>query len=1159
MNLKQKHIKEFGLSSASVGNRTTVVVITIFIFLAGLVAYNTMSKESFPEVVIPEIYIGTAYPGNSPLDIEKLITRPIEKEVKSISGVDEILSTSQDGYSTIQVKFNFEVSPEEALRKVKDKVDIAKGDPDFPQDLPADPNVFEMNISELMPIMNINISGGYSIDQLNEYAEYLEDEIEDLPEITEVDIRGITEKEVAINLDLHKMEAMQISFNDVAQAIGNENVTISGGDLQVGEFRRNVRIVGEFRNMDEIRNTIVKREKGNIVYLKDMATVTFGEKEKESFARDYMQPVVMVDVKKRAGENLLDASDKIRAIVEDAQANIFPDDLKISITNDQSTYTRSQLDELENSIIFGMLLVIAVLLFFLGLRNAVFVGIAIPLSMLMSFMILGALGVTLNMMVLFGLVLALGMLVDNGIVVVENIYRLMDEGMTPVQAAKSGVGEVAWPIIASTATTLSAFLPLVFWPGIMGQFMFYLPITLIVVLGSSLFVALVINPVLTSMFMKINNENVNKKKVLRRAALMILIGLPVAIFAFIADATPFVVVGNLLIVGGLLGFANIYLLNPATNWFQMRFLPWLEGKYEKFLAGALNGGAPTGYFFGMFGLFFFAVILFAIFPPKVLFFPENEPQYLNIYIENPIGTDIERTNELTRQVEEEVINVLKGYEAVDENGKSEDYLVESVIGQVGAGSADPAQGPSMGSTPHKGRVSVQFVPFQDRRGISTNQVMSDIRAAMKEYPGTQISVTKNVDGPPQGMPINIEVSADDYEMLMDQALSIRQFINDAGIGGVEELKLDVETGKPEMPIKIDRDKARRLNLSTAQIGNAIRTSLFGQEVSTYKDGEDDYEINIRLAEAYRNNPDALLNQKITFRDASDGQIKQIPISSVATIERTSTFSAVKRIDLNRIITISSNVLDGYNPTEVVQNIKNVLKDYPAPEEMTIKFTGQQEEQAEEMAFLSRALFIAFFLIIIIIVAQFNSISAPFMIGLSVIFSLIGVQLGLIIFRMDFVIMMTMIGVISLAGIVVNNAIVLVDYINLIRARKRADMGLESPGDLPFREVYDAIIQGGKTRLRPVILTAITTLLGLLPLALGININFFTLFSRYDPQIFIGGDNVMFWGPMSWTIIFGLTFATFLTLVIVPVMYLLLARIKYRVVYKTRTPKRHIEH
>jgi multidrug efflux pump subunit AcrB len=427
--------------------------------------------------------------------------------------------------------------------------------------------------------------------------------------------------------------------------------------------------------------------------------------------------------------------------------------------------------------------------------------------------------------------------------------------------------------------------------------------------------------------------------------------------------------------------------------------------------------------------------------------------------------------------------------------------------------------------------------------------MTDIRNALKNYPGTQITVTKNEDGPPQGAPINIELSADDYEMLMDQAQSVRQFIKEAEIGGIEELKLDVESGKPEMPIKIDRDKARRLNLSTADIGNAIRTSLFGSEVSTYKDGEDDYEINIRLAEEYRNNPDALLNQKITFRDQSDGKIKQVPISAVATIERSSTFSAVKRIDLNRIITITSNVLDGYNPTEVVENIKVALKEYPAPENMTIKFTGQQEEQAKEMAFLLQALFIAFFLIIIIIVTQFNSISAPFMIGFSVIFSFIGVQLGLVIFQMDFVILMTMIGIISLAGIVVNNAIVLIDYINLIRSRKREDLGLEDRGDLPFKEVYDAVVQGGKTRLRPVLLTAITTILGLLPLALGININFFSWFSSYDAQFYVGGDNVMFWGPMSWTIIFGLTFATFLTLVIVPVMYLILARLKYRWVFK----------
>lgn len=1158
MNLKKKHFKEFGLSSLAVGNRTTVVIITIFIFLAGFVAYNTMSKESFPEVVIPEIYIGTAYPGNSPLDIEKLITRPIEKEVKSISGVDEIISSSIDGYSSIQVKFDFSITPDEALRKVKDKVDVAMGDPDFPQDLPAEPNVFELNISELMPILNINLSGDYTVDQLNDYAEYLEEKIEDLPEITEVDIRGVTEKEVAINLDLHRMEAMQISFDDVAQAISSENVTISGGDLQVSDFRRNVRVVGEFRNMDQIRNIIVKREKGNIVYLKDLAEVTFGEKEKESYARDYLKPVVMVDVKKRAGENLIEASDKIQAIVNEAVATHFPDDLRVSITNDQSDYTRSQLSELENSIIFGMLLVIGVLLFFLGLRNALFVGIAIPLSMLMSFMILGAFGVTLNMMVLFGLVLALGMLVDNGIVVVENIYRLMDEGMSPLDAAKNGVGEVAWPIIASTATTLAAFTPLIVWPGIMGEFMFFLPMTLIVVLGSSLFVALVINPVLTSLFMKVGEPEFNKKRVLRRAALMIMIGLPLAIFAYTSELTPLVVIGNLLLLAGILGFLNIYFLNPATNHFQNKLLPSLESKYERFLIGALNGGAPTRYFFGTFGLLIFSFILFGIFPPKVLFFPENEPQSLNIFIENPIGTGIERTNEITRQIEEEVIEVLKTYEAVDENGNRENFLVESVIGQVGAGTSDPAQGPSMGNTPHKGRIAVQFVPFQERRGVSTNQVMTDIRDALKKYPGTQITVDKNENGPPQGMPVNIELTADDYEMLMEQAQAVRQYINDAGVQGIEELKLDVEIGKPEMLINIDRDKARRLNLSTGQIGNAIRTSLFGQEVSTYKEGEDDYEINIRLAEAYRNNPDALLNQKLTFRDQSDGQIKQVPVSAVATIERTSTFSAVRRIDLNRVITISSNVLDGYNPTEVVQNIKDVLRDYPVPEEMTIAFTGQQEEQAEEMAFLMRALFVAFFLIIIIIVAQFNSISAPFMIGFSVIFSLIGVQLGLIIFRMDFVIMMTMIGIISLAGIVVNNAIVLVDYANLLRSRKRNELGLEKKGDLPFKEVYAAIVMAGKTRLRPVLLTAITTLLGLLPLALGININFFSLFSRYDAEFYMGGDNVMFWGPMSWTIIFGLTFATFLTLILVPVMYLLLARIKYRLVYKTKTPKHHHE-
>src|SRR6056297_1712959 len=560
-----KGFKEFGLSSLSVNNKTTVFVLAIIIFIGGVASYMSMPKENFPDVVTPEIYVGTPYPGNSPLDIEKLITRPFEKEINSITGVDEINSTSVQGYSTIQVKFNFDVSVDEALRKVKDKVDIAMSDRDFPQDLPADPNVFEMNISEMMPIMNINLSGDFAIEQLKDYAEYLEDEIEDLPEITEVDIRGVMDKEIKIDVDLLAIEAMKISFDDIANAISQENVTISGGDLLVDEFNRNVRIIGEFRDVEEIENVIVKRENQEVVYLKNVADVSFGPEETESYAREYLKPVVMIDVKKRAGENLIEASDKISEIIENAKAEIFPENLQISITNDQSDQTRTQVDELLNSIIFGVLLVTGVLLFFLGLRNALFVGIAIPLSMLLSFLILGALGVTLNVMVLFGLVLALGMLVDNGIVVVENIYRLMDEGYPPIQAAKLGVGEVAIPIIASTATTLAAFLPLAFWPGLFGEFMFFLPITLIIVLSSSLFVALVINPVLTAVYMKVGEPDINKGRMLRNSLIFIAVGVFLDAISFAADESIVMIFGNISLFIGISGILNIYILAPGTR------------------------------------------------------------------------------------------------------------------------------------------------------------------------------------------------------------------------------------------------------------------------------------------------------------------------------------------------------------------------------------------------------------------------------------------------------------------------------------------------------------------------------------------------------------------------------------------------------------------
>jgi multidrug efflux pump subunit AcrB len=1143
-----KGYKEFGLSTLSINNRTTVFIIGFIILFGGITSYNSMPKESFPDVVTPEIYVGTAYPGNSPLDIEKLITRPFEKELNTISGVDEINSTSMQGYSTIQVKFTFDITPEEALRKVKDKIDIAKSDKDFPQDLPADPNIFEMNFSELIPIMNINLSGDYSIDQLKDYAEYLEEKIEDLSEITKVEIRGVMDKEVKVDLDLLAMEAMQINFDDVSNAISAENTTISGGDLLVDEFRRNVRVIGEFSSVDEIGDVIVKRENQEVVYLKNIAEISFGEKDKESYAREYMRPVVMVDIMKRAGENLIDVSDQIDAILKEAKEDVFPRDLQLSITNNMSDDTRTQVDELENSIIFGVLLVTGVLLFFLGLRDAILVGIAIPLSMLMSFLILGALGITLNVMVLFGLVLALGMLVDNGIVVVENIHRLLEQGYTPLEAAKLGVGEVAVPIIASTATTLAAFLPLAFWPGLMGEFMFYLPVCLIIVLSSSLFVALVINPVLATIFMKAGEEDIDPKRMLRNSVIFIAVGAMVDLIGISTETKGLVTLGNLSVIIGILGILNIFLLRPGARILQNKWLPALENYYQRFLRYALAGKRPYAFLAGTFGLLVFSLMLFGAFPPKVEFFPVNEPQYLNIFIENPIGTDIEETNRVTKQLEERVIASLdKFYENTPEGRES--FLVKAIIGQVGEGTSDPMQGPSMANTPHKARITVQFAKFQDRQGISTSDVLEEVRSAVRGFPGTQITVSKNEAGPPQGAPINIEVRGDDYDKVMADAIAFRNFINQRNIAGIEELKLDVELGKPEMPIIIDRDKARRLDLSTYQIGDALRTALFGKEVSTYKDGEDDYPINMRLMKHYRDNEDALMNMRLTFRDQASGKIKQVPISSVAEAQKSSTFSAVKRRDLDRVVTISSNVLVDYNANDIVAQIKDLVPEYDLDANNEIRFTGMQEEQAEEFAFLSTALAIAMFLIILIITAQFNSISTPFIIAFSVLFSLIGVFLGLVITGMDFVIIMTMIGIISLAGIVVNNAIVLIDYTNLLRTRRRDYFNLHDGEKLPFGETVQAIIEAGKTRLRPVLLTAITTILGLVPLAIGLNINFFTLLSDFDPQIYIGGDNVIFWGPMSWTIIFGLSFATFLTLVIIPVMYLILNKVKYRLIYK----------
>jgi multidrug efflux pump subunit AcrB len=962
------------------------------------------------------------------------------------------------------------------------------------------------------------------MEELNEYAEYLEEEIEKISEISKVEIRGINEKELKVNVDPYQMEAREVNFSDIENAIRSENITLSGGSVKEGDIRRSIRVVGEFSYPEEVLDVVVKSEKGNIVYLRDIGEVDFDYKETQDYARLRGNPVVMVDVVKRSGENLLIATDKINVILEKAKQEVFPKDLIVTKTNDQSEQTRELVDSLENNIISGVILVVLVLLFFLGSRNALFVGIAIPLSMFMAFMILGMFGITINMMVLFSLIMALGMLVDNGIVVVENVYRLREEGLSSFEATKQGVGEVAWPIIASTATTLAAFLPLAFWPGIMGEFMKFLPITLMVTLGSSLFVALVINPVLIAAFMKLETGETNKKRIMIFVAVAIVLGA----LLLLAKAT---VLGNLLIIAGLITILNVYVLVPSSRRFQRTFLPWLEGLYKSTLDFALSGWKPALFFWGTVLMFFGSFGLMNVFPPDVEYFPKTDPKYINVFIEYPVGTDIEHTNEFTQKIEHIVFDVVKPYESI----------VESIIANVGQGTSDPNDPSAFGQqdTPNKARITVNFKEFKYRNDIDTKVILAEIREAIGGYPGVAVTVDQNADGPPAGKPISIEVSGEDFATLIEVTERMKKTINESGIQGIEKLKTDLETGKPELVVNIDREKARRFGLSTNSIAMEVRTALFGKEVSKYKEGEDDYEVQLRLMEKYRYDVDALMNKSVVFRDQTSGKMVSVPISSVATSELSSTYGSIKRKDMDRVITISSNVITGYNATEINGEIQELLSNFQMPAGYEFKFSGEQEKQAKEMAFLSKALGIAVCLIFLIIVAQFNKVTTPFIIMMSVVLSTIGVFLGLVVFQMNFVVIMSMVGIISLAGIVVNNAIVLIDFIELSRERKRQELGVDK---LPFNEIVEAIAVAGKTRLRPVLLTAITTVLGLVPLAVGFNVDFIKFLSTYDADFYLGGDNVAFWGPMSWTIIFGLSFATFLTLIIVPVMYLFFARV-----------------
>jgi multidrug efflux pump subunit AcrB len=1148
-DLKEKAQKEFKPSSWAIENQTVIYVLIFVLLIAGISSYSNLPRESFPEIVETKVYISTPYPGNTAEDIERLITDPIEEAVENVSNVKEILSTSQQDYGLITVEFDENITVEQAKQNVKDEVDAIKAGEDWPtfNDAKVEPNIFDLNFSEEMPILNINISGNYPLEQLKEYAELLQDKVEELPEIKQADIRGVDEKEVEVAVNVYKMIAASVSFNDVVSAISNGNMTISAGNLVSNGQQRSIRVLGEIEKPEALKNFVVKTQNG-AVYLRDIAEISFEEGDKTTYAREFGDNVVMLDVKKRGGKNMVDAAQKIRTIVAETVENDFPKNLSVNIANDQSTKTINQVNDLVNNIIFGIILVVSVLMFFLGFRNALFVGFAIPMSMFISFMVIEMIGYTMNTMVLFALVMGLGMLVDNGIVVVENVYRLMDEeGMSRIQAAKQGIGEIAYPIIISTLTTVAAFFPLGFWPGVIGSFMMIFPITLSIVLGSSLIVALFFNSVLVSRLMGVEEKSIGKKQLIRLTIIFVVIG-----GLMLTANSAISGLGSLLIVIAALLWIYKYFLMGATIKFQRNILPILEEKYRKTLRFALKGKMAYVFFFGVIGIFILSIITTRIVSPKVEFFPENQPNQIIVYIEYPEGTDIEKTNELTKSIEKRVYDVV-----LDEEYTDGDYnfMVESAVSQVGEGAGNPRQdGGSQAEMPHRGKITVSLREYKYRRGYSSEdlrlKVQKDLRGV---YPGVSISVEKDEAGPPVGYPVNIEITGKNYTELIQTAEEMRAYINSTNIAGIEELKIDVNKSKPAMEVDINREKAGELGVSAAQVGNQLRNSIFGSKAGVYKEDGDDYDIYVRFDEENRYNMSSLFNQNITFRDAASGILKEIPVSSVAQPKYISSFSAIKHKNTERVVTLYSGVLPGFNGNEIVTQVKQQLQNFEVGENVKYNFTGEIEEQEENMSFLLGALGIGLALIVMLLVLQFNSLSKPFIILFSILLSFSGVFFGITIFNMNFVIMMTMLGIISLAGIVVNNSVVLIDYTDILLRRRQDKLGVSYNSLLPRNEVIEVVIQAGKARLRPVLLTAITTVLGLIPLATGLNIDFAGLFISFNPDIYTGGDNVIFWGPLAWTVIFGLTFATFLTLVIVPVCYYLVYRIKLKV-FKSRIEK-----
>lgn len=1124
--------KQFKPTTWSIKNRTSIYLMILFLSIGGIFQFITLPKEQFPDIVIPTILVQTVYVGNSPKDIENLVTKPIEKQIKGITGakINKETSTSQQDFSVIVVEFNTDVSTDVALQKIKDAVDKAKTD--LPTDLTQEPNVQEISFSD-QPIMYVNVSGDYDLMQLKKYADKLKDKLEELPQLSRVDLVGAPEREFQINIDNYRMQGAGITFNDIATAVKNENLDISGGLIDIGNMQRNLQLKGQFKTAYDIEQIVVRNFQGQPIYLKDIATIKDTIKTRDSYARLDGQNVITLNIIKRGGENLIETSDKVKEVVADMKANSFPGNLKMVVTGDQSIATHTSFNDLVNSIVIGFILVLIILMFFMGVVNAFFVALSVPLSMFVAFVFLPGADiivgshVTLNFIVLFALLFGLGIIVDDAIVVIENTHRIFVQAkgkLSSMKSAEMAAGEIFIPVLAGTLTTLAPFFPLLFWPGIIGKFMVYLPTMLIFTLTASLVVAFLMNPVFAVDFMNHPEEDGKKQnRIFKNPVFWIAIALGILLdFAGASFA------GNLLLFIILLILFNRFLLNKWIHGFQNRILPWIMDHYERLLRWALKGKRPVWLLIGTFVLLIVSIITIIVSVSLgrtgIQFFPKGDPNQIYVYLKLPVGTNVEYTDSITRVLEKRVYHVLNM-----ENGKT-NPVVESVIANVAIGAGDPMQNDQSVHS-ELGRIQVSFVEFAKRNGVSTAPYLDSIRAQMKGIPGAEITVDQEQNGPPTDPPVNIEVAGDNFDDLTHTAVALKNYLDSIHVDGVEELKMDVDLNNPEITLKVNREKAMIQGVSTGQIGMEIRTALFGNEVSKIKEGEDEYKIQLRNNEVQRKSLDEILNMNVVFRDfASGGAIKSVPISSVVDVDYTSTLGSVKRKDQKRVITLKSNVLSGFTPTAVNMVIAGYINSFKdKPEGITITQTGEGEQQAETAAFLGKALVIALMLILIILVIQFNSISKPVIILTEIVFSIIGVLLGFAITGMDISVVMTGMGIVGLAGIVVKNAILVIEFTDELRAR-----GMKT---------REAAIQAGKIRIIPVLLTALAAILALIPLGIGFNINFITLFSELNPHIFFGGDNAVFWKPLSWTIIFGLAFAFFMTLVIVPSMYLIAERLR----------------